>query len=112
MRCLLGFFRENPPHTPLVLALSFALSALALPTARADYLVIAPHPDDDILIAAGVIHRARQAGITVWVMFATNGDVEGISTGLARQGEAINALALLGVDEDHAVFLGYADGSL
>jgi LmbE family N-acetylglucosaminyl deacetylase len=112
MRCLLRFFRERTSISSLVLALSLVLGTLAPPTARADYLVIAPHPDDELLIAAGVIYRARQAGITVWVMLTTNGDVTGIPSGIVRQGESIDGLALLGVDEDHTVFLGYADGSL
>jgi LmbE family N-acetylglucosaminyl deacetylase len=91
-----------------------ALLGYLLPSAPAhgDLLIVAPHPDDDLITAAGVILRAREAGETVWVLFMTNGDVLGIQSGLKRQDEAIEALALLDVPEDNIIFLGYPDGSL
>jgi LmbE family N-acetylglucosaminyl deacetylase len=90
----------------------FFLSSVALAQTR--LLVIAPHPDDDIITSAGVIYRARHTSpvIEVWVMYMTNGDVAGRTTGLQRQVEAVDAQALLGVPEDHLVFLGYPDQSL
>jgi MYXO-CTERM domain-containing protein len=80
--------------------------------ARADLLIVAPHPDDDLITSAGVILRARQAGETVWVLFMTNGDIMGMESGLRRQNEAVEALELLDVPEDNIIFLGYPDGSL
>jgi LmbE family N-acetylglucosaminyl deacetylase len=80
--------------------------------AHASILVIAPHPDDDILSAAGVIKRAI-GHEEVTVVFMTNGDVGGVAQGLLRQGEAVAAqVQQLGNDEDNLIFLGYPDGSL
>src|SRR5690606_24617802 len=80
--------------------------------AHASILVIAPHPDDDILLAAGVIKRAI-GHEEVTVVFMTNGDVGGVAQGLLRQGEAVAAqVQQLGNDEDNLIFLGYPDGSL
>src|SRR6266545_643706 len=72
---------------------------LALP-ARAELLVIAPHPDDDVITSAGVIARARARGESVRVVYMTNGDATGVSAGLTRQGEAVVAQSILGVPED------------
>lgn len=97
-------------------ALAFAallIAALSLVnSARADILVIAPHPDDDIITSAGLTARARAAGETVWVVYMTNGDVLGMASGLTREDEAVTAQAYLGVPEDHMIFLGYPDGGL
>ena len=54
-------------------------------TPHASVLVIAPHPDDDILAAAGVIKRAI-GHEEVTVVFMTNGDVESIAQGLSAAG--------------------------
>jgi LmbE family N-acetylglucosaminyl deacetylase len=77
-------------------------------------LVVAPHPDDDVLTAAGVTYRALHASppVPVWVVYMTNGDDIGRDWGYQRQDEAAAAEALLGVDAAHLVFLGYQDGSL
>jgi LmbE family N-acetylglucosaminyl deacetylase len=89
------------------------LSALvAAPAARAQLLVIAPHPDDDLITSAGVMLRARQSGETVRVVFMTNGDIAGMTSGLLRQDEAVAAELLLNVPETNMIFLGYPDGSL
>jgi LmbE family N-acetylglucosaminyl deacetylase len=93
-------------------ALLLHVALLVAKPARADLLVIAPHPDDDLLIAAGVTLRARQAGEKVWVLFMTNGDVLGVASGLTRQDEAVEAQKVLGASEDDLIFLGYPDGSL
>src|SRR6185436_13266441 len=37
-------------------------------------MVIAPHPDDEVLAAGGVIANAVQCGIPLRVIVATNGD--------------------------------------
>src|SRR5688500_7567672 len=81
---------------------------LAVPSAaRADILVVAPHPDDDIIMASGVVQRALARNEPVWVVYVTNGDFAGVSTGTLRQGEAVAAQAALGLDEDRLIFLGY-----
>ena len=78
----------------------------------ADVLLIAPHPDDETLMAAGVIARERAAGRRVAVAVVTNGDLSCDRNGLVREAETIAAMALLGVREEDIFFLGYPDGHL
>lgn len=73
-------------------------------------LVMAPHPDDDIITSAGVIERAVRRGDQVHVVYLTNGDSSGIDEGAERQNEAVASQDVLGVSEDNLVFLGYPDG--
>ena len=80
--------------------------------AQAQLIVVSPHPDDDVIASAGVIRRALDRGETVYVVYATNGDAAGQSTGFLRQGEAVNAQSLLGTIEDRLIFLGYPDADL
>lgn len=80
--------------------------------AGADILVVAPHPDDDILTSAGVIVRALERGEEVHVVYMTNGDVDGTTMGHARQAEAVRAQAELGLAEQHLIFLGYPDANM
>jgi LmbE family N-acetylglucosaminyl deacetylase len=82
-------------------------------SANSKILVIAPHPDDDILIAAGVTYAATQRGEQVSIVYVTNGDNLGIAIGNLRQDEAVNAQTLnLGTRESDLIFLGYPDGGL
>lgn len=78
----------------------------------ADLVVVAPHPDDAVLLAAGMLLRARQEGRRVAVIVMTNGDFECRVDGLLREGETVQGLAELGIGEDSVYFLGYPDGSL
>ncbi|MEJ0035100.1 MAG: PIG-L family deacetylase [Gammaproteobacteria bacterium] len=123
-------------RTWLAFSLTVALggNALAQPsmstfrpiTANDTVLVVAPHPDDESLCCGGLIHAARSAGARVAIVWITNGDgfkwdamvVEkklrpraGAYLDLARQreAEARNAGALLGVEPDSLMFLGYPD---
>ena len=81
--------------------------------ASARILVIAPHPDDDVITSAGVIYSAVKRGEPVKVVFMTNGDLYGTSVGYQREGEAVNSqLSYLGPVEDDLMFLGYPDGYL
>ena len=75
-------------------------------------LIVAPHPDDDLLYAAGVAATARANGQTVKVVYMTNGDLAGISLGLQRQGEAVLGQSIIGGSEQDLMFLGYPDGYL
>ncbi|MGA9544730.1 MAG: PIG-L family deacetylase, partial [Candidatus Sulfotelmatobacter sp.] len=50
-------------------------------------LVFAPHPDDEALMASGVIYSALQNGDTVNVVVMTNGDSQNggsVTLGLER----------------------------
>jgi LmbE family N-acetylglucosaminyl deacetylase/regulation of enolase protein 1 (concanavalin A-like superfamily) len=93
------------------LALLFCL--LVTGVVQAKILVVAPHPDDDILMASGVIAQAKQRGEVVKVIFMTNGDFLAPEYGSIRQNEAVDAqVAHLGMNENDLIFLGYPDGYL
>lgn len=102
----------------LVVAAAIALltsSATASPLAAipaGPVLLVVPHPDDEVLIAAGIIARARRAGMPVDVAVMTNGGRSCGRDGGQRQAESVAGLALLGVTEAHVHFLGLPDGSL
>jgi LmbE family N-acetylglucosaminyl deacetylase len=86
---------------------------IALPVqARADILVVSPHPDDDIITAAGVVRRAIQRGEGVRIVYVTNGDFVSLSLATVRQGEAVVGQGHLGTAENRLSFLGYPDGHL
>ncbi len=80
--------------------------------------VLAPHPDDEVLGAAGLIDAARRRGLDMHVVVATDGaagpDKLGLGKGLAREREAETrrALAALGVPLASVSFLGVPDGQL
>jgi LmbE family N-acetylglucosaminyl deacetylase len=96
-------------------------------------LVIAPHPDDDVLGAGGLIRRVVRAGGRVQVVWTTSGDgfPEGVETsegisprvahltprdyqtyGRLREDEARAALGSLGVQPTALTFLGFPDEGL
>lgn len=89
-------------------------------------LVLAPHPDDEVLGCGGVIQQAMAMKLPVHIGFLTYGDfyewsfivykkrlvltargVEGM--GEVRHDEAIAAAATLGLSPDHLSFFGYPD---
>ena len=89
-------------------------------------LVLAPHPDDEVLGAGGVIQQAVAQQLPLKIVFLTYGDSNQWSfflyrkhlvvmpeaveqMGLVRHDEALNASKILGVGEDNLVFLGYPD---
>lgn len=92
-------------------------------------LVVAPHPDDDILGVGSSIAAFRERGVPVLVVFMTSGDAnvagqwlvtmnpflfpaEFRAIGARRQKEATVALGRLGVAPESAVFLNYPDRGL
>lgn len=90
-------------------------------------LILSPHPDDESLATGGLIQVALEAGAQVRVIYASNGDNnpwpqrfmerrlsishrERLRWGKLRQGEAIEALAHLGLKwRMNATFLGFPD---
>ena len=89
-------------------------------------LVLAPHPDDEVLGCGGVIQQAMALGLPLRIVFLTYGDfyeqsfiryekrpvltprgVEGM--GEIRRREALVADATLGAPAADLVFLGYPD---
>ena len=75
-------------------------------------VVVAPHPDDEALIASGAISQAVARGEQVAVLILTSGDYDCRSAASERQAESVTALAALGVKEEQIFFLGYPDGYL
>ncbi len=96
------------------LALVTALVLLAaMPVQAGGLLVVAPHPDDELLMAAGVIAGAKARGEQVKIVLMTNGDAASTTAGLVRQGESVlGIIQHLGATEDDVIFLGYPDGGL
>jgi LmbE family N-acetylglucosaminyl deacetylase len=89
-------------------------------------LILAPHPDDEILACAGVIQKAVAMGLPIKIVFLTYGDKNQWSfvvyrkhpvlnpkavrkMGMVRRHEAIAASSLLGLSSEQLVFLGYPD---
>ena len=92
-------------------------------------LVVAPHPDDEALGAAGIIQRVLASGGKVHVVLLTSGDgfPEGVEVasalahpspsdfrgyGTRREAETRDALASLGVSPASTTFLGFPDEGL
>jgi LmbE family N-acetylglucosaminyl deacetylase len=118
----------------LIFALVAILAAAPVPrtlTVSGDtrLMVIAPHPDDEILGAGGLMRRVHDAGGAVHVVYLTDGDGyrDGVKLeehgkrlssgnykdyGRRRQHEALDALKTLGLDEHDATFLRFPDGGL
>ncbi len=122
MKSLSAFF--------FVLFLS-ARPAFAEPLAPAveRLLVVAPHPDDETLGAAGAVLAAKEAGAAVRVLFLTHGESNAVSSifhlkkptvvkgdflrnGEIRRREALEAADELGLAAADLVFLGYPDSGL
>lgn len=95
-------------------------------TAQDRLLILAPHPDDEVLCCSGVIQRAVAMGLPVRIAFLTYGDnnqwsfllyrrhpvllpraIRGM--GLIRRAEATAASEVLGLAPEHLTFLGYPD---
>jgi LmbE family N-acetylglucosaminyl deacetylase len=76
-------------------------------------MVVAPHPDDDVIACGGSIAKHAQAGNQVTILYMTSGDAGGIQygkeeLGLKRESEARQAASLLGVK--NLSFLRIPDG--
>ncbi len=90
-------------------------------------LVVAPHPDDEALGAAGWIQRAVESGADVRVVYLTHGDDNEMSSlfffkkpiltkanllriGDLRENESETAMQHLDIPDKKLIFLGYPDG--
>lgn len=84
-----------------------------------DLLVVAAHPDDETLGAAGLVQRAARSGARVTVVVATDGEASHPSSSghppavlaRTRREEVRHAVSLLD-PRAHLVFLGLPDGGL
>jgi LmbE family N-acetylglucosaminyl deacetylase len=89
-------------------------------------LILAPHPDDEVLGCAGVIQAALKVGAQVRVAFLTNGEHnelafivyekrltlrqnEFVHLGQVRRSESEKSAKALGLKESDLTFLGYPD---
>ncbi len=77
-----------------------------------DVLVVAPHPDDEELIAAGVMRAAIARGQRVAIIVMTNGDYTCERNGYVRELESVTFASFAGVPERDIHFLGYPGGDL
>ena len=81
-------------------------------------MVVAPHPDDETLGCGGTIARLRGLGVSVGVVFATDGAashrgrVDAPALADVREGEAIAAADVLGVAAEALRFCRVPDGTL
>lgn len=92
-------------------------------------LVLAPHPDDEVLGAGGALAEFLAQEHQVLVVFLTAGDANTAAkkfftwnplnrpedyqaVGYRRMKEAGQVMRILGVPEDHLLFLGYPDRGL
>jgi LmbE family N-acetylglucosaminyl deacetylase len=92
-------------------------------------LVLAPHCDDEVLSAGGLIRAALEHGLDVRVVIVTAGDSytraaraevrrrhlsyrDYIHLAEVRQHESLDGLMRLGLPSDHVIFLGYPEQGL
>jgi LmbE family N-acetylglucosaminyl deacetylase len=95
--------------------MSVGLLVCPWPAAAAErsVMVVAPHPDDDVLCSAGITANALAQGDSVKVVYVTNGDLYGGPTlGLTREDEAVEGQQIIGNAESNLIFLGYPDRGL
>ena len=119
-----------------ILTLLFALGlsaavAQASATRHESILVIAPHPDDEVIGCGGIIQQALARGAEVKVVDITSGDgFDAAAAGVAhkpvdqvgpedflalsrlRQSQSRDAIQILGGTADDLIVLGYPDGDL
>jgi LmbE family N-acetylglucosaminyl deacetylase len=100
--------RSTRPKRLLLLSLIFLL--LTSISRAKTILVMAPHPDDEAVCCSGIISSALERGDSVYIVVLTNGDIKGTREGLQREGETVTAMSMLGIAEQHIIFLGYGDG--
>lgn len=83
-------------------------------------LLLAPHPDDEVLGCGGLIYRLMQDHKELEILFVSDGsashaeccDIPTEAVSLARQKLALNATKILGLPDDKLHFLDLPDGSI
>ncbi len=83
-------------------------------------VVLAAHPDDEVLGVGGLMSAAREAGCEVVTLWATDGDASHPESGAIspvrlaalRRQESQRALARLGVEPVESITLGLPDGAV
>jgi len=110
----------------VVVASAFGQKVFPPLTSADRIVVVAPHPDDEVLGAGGLIQQACAVGAEVHVIYLTNGDhnqvafklyrlrlhlspIQYLAFGNLREREAVAATSILGLSPEHLVFLGFPD---
>jgi LmbE family N-acetylglucosaminyl deacetylase len=123
--------RPEPPAGQLALPVEAQSNPATLAIdANTRLLIIAPHPDDEILAAGGVIQKARFFDAILHVVYLTDGEGYPVGVkaerrhgkiltpadykayGLQREQEARAALRELGYSAWSLTFLGFPNGGL
>ncbi|MEO7940318.1 MAG: PIG-L deacetylase family protein, partial [Burkholderiaceae bacterium] len=97
---------------------SQSLDAWVSPSSR--LVVVAPHPDDEILICGALVHQHVRRGGSCTVVAVTDGEASHPATpqrsaaalGTIRRQERLEGLRRLGLSDPHVVRLGVADGAV
>ncbi len=123
---LIGFFvKFHPDYLLAQTSQDLAIPEVVL-SPDDKILILAPHPDDEILGCSGIIQKAVSMKIPLRIVFFTYGDSNQWAflvyrkrlvliprairkMGLIRHDEAVSADKVLGVSPEQLIFLGYPD---
>jgi len=118
---LFGLGRKLPPGAVRAINLARGIDAprlVELPPGKRP-VVVAPHPDDELIGCGGTIVKHSAAGHPIHVVMATSGERSasfvGSDSGSARaqrEGEALAGLSEVGVEADRVTFLRLREGEL
>jgi LmbE family N-acetylglucosaminyl deacetylase len=129
LAALLAALNAAPVHAASRGGARGALPRVASPSPADRILIVAPHIDDEAIAAAGYVNAARAEGAEVYVVYLTAGDCNRTSArmlghtlrpkpgvflrvGERRYGEALDAMARLGIPRANLFLLGYPDRGL
>ena len=80
-------------------------------------VVVAPHPDDEVLGCGGLMWTARQARMEVTVLSVSDGEacypwMDAHVLAKTRRAELLAATATLGIEANNVHALGFPDGAV
>jgi len=120
-----GVILFSQGYLPIQAAQNLSLPEVVF-TSEDRILILAPHPDDEVLGCGGIIEKAVEMKLPLRIVFFTYGDNNqwsflvyrkhpvlrpkaARSMGLVRHNEALAAGQALGIPPDQLTFLGYPD---